>query len=124
MLWNLLLSWAVLLLTFGPLLAHPITDSAEMAYSGPVAVGEGGAAGAEDLSLTDLSDLLQTITGLGYSTQPSKELSRDGQTGLLPREVLREVLLEKPSQQSRPLGIRRQYRKRGNGADCFWKYCV
>lgn len=30
-----LLSWAVLLVASGPLLAHPITESAEMSYPGP-----------------------------------------------------------------------------------------
>ncbi|TNN74846.1 hypothetical protein EYF80_014946 [Liparis tanakae] len=32
---NHLLSWAFLLVASGPLLAHPITDSAEMPYQGP-----------------------------------------------------------------------------------------
>lgn len=35
MMCNHLLSWAFLLVASGPLLAHPITESAEMPYPGP-----------------------------------------------------------------------------------------
>ncbi|MCJ8741523.1 hypothetical protein PDJAM_G00071850 [Pangasius djambal] len=110
---NLLLSWTLLLLSVGPLLAHPVSETADMSYPGPDSAEEAGAVGPEDL---DLSSLLQRTAGLSLRV-----------SGLLPKEALKEVLLEKPghlSSLSHILGIKRPYRKRGNGADCFWKYCV
>lgn len=32
---NFLLSWTLLLLSIGPLLAHPVSETAEMSYPGP-----------------------------------------------------------------------------------------
>ncbi|XP_071378720.1 urotensin-2-like [Centroberyx affinis] len=121
---NQLLSWTFLLVASGPILAHPITDSAEMPYSGPVSVEDRG--GLDELSLAEQT---QDGAGLRYSTLMSGELSRDGvrTTGLLPRGMKREVLLEKQSLLnpfSHFLGIRKQFRKRGGNSECFWKYCV
>ncbi|TDH10272.1 hypothetical protein EPR50_G00073370 [Perca flavescens] len=120
---NLLLSWAFLLVASGPLLAHPITDSAEMPYPGPVSVEDG----LDDLSLSEQTFPPQD-GGLRYSTLISGEFNRDGvRTGLLPRGLKREVLLEKQSLLnpfSRVLGIRKQFRKRAGNSECFWKYCV
>ncbi|XP_053500219.1 urotensin 2, alpha [Ictalurus furcatus] len=117
---NLFLSWTLLLLSIGPLLAHPVSETADMSYPGPDSAEE--AVGPEDL---DLSTLLQRTAGLSYFPLHSKDGLRV--SGLLPKEALKEVLLEKPghlSSLSHILGIKRPYRKRGNGADCFWKYCV
>ncbi|XP_071750755.1 urotensin-2-like [Centroberyx gerrardi] len=121
---NQLLSWTFLLVASGPILAHPITDSAEMPYSGPVSVEDRG--GLDELSLAEQT---QDGAGLRYSTLMSGELSRDGvrTAGLLPRGMKREVLLEKQSLLnpfSHFLGIRKQFRKRGGNSECFWKYCV
>ncbi|KAK5863937.1 hypothetical protein PBY51_000921 [Eleginops maclovinus] len=123
---NHLLSWAFLLLASGQLLAHPITESAEMPYPGPVSVEDGGVGALDDLSLSEQT--FPSQDGLRYSTLISGEFNRDGvRTGLLPRGIKREVLLEKQSLLnpfSRVSGIRKQFRKRAGTAECFWKYCV
>ncbi|KAL4658564.1 prepro-urotensin II-beta-like [Arapaima gigas] len=137
MMCKLFLSWTLLLTASGFLLAHPITDSAEMAYSGPVmlrsvvtmSAEEGPALGPEGLSLSDQAYLSQISTGLTYPALMAQELGTDvfRTAGFLPREAVKEVLLEKQSRLnplSRLLGIRKQYRKRGNTSECFWKYCV
>ncbi|XP_029912035.1 urotensin-2-like [Myripristis murdjan] len=125
---NQLLSWTFLLVASGPLLAHPITESAEMPYSGPVSVEDRGVGSLDDLSLSEQSYPPQDA-GLRYSTLVSGELNRDSvrTTGLLPRGMKREVLLEKQALLnpfSHFLGIRKQFRKRGGNSECFWKYCV
>ncbi|KAF7664174.1 hypothetical protein LDENG_00185690 [Lucifuga dentata] len=123
-----LLSWAVLLVASGPLLAHPITESAEMPYPGPVSVEDRGIGVLEDMSLSEQTFPPQD-GGVRYSTLMSGEINRDGvrTTGLLPRGMKREVLLQKqslPNPFSHLLGIRKQFRKRGGNSECFWKYCV
>ncbi|XP_018614097.1 prepro-urotensin II-beta [Scleropages formosus] len=129
MMCRLFLSWTLLLSVSGSLLAHPITDSTEMAYSGPVSAEEGPALSVDEPSLSDQAYLSQSGTALGYPTLLARELSRDGlrTAGFFPREALKEVLLEKQSRLNpliRFLGTRKQYRKRGNTSECFWKYCV
>ncbi|KAM6929199.1 urotensin-2-like [Lycodopsis pacificus] len=122
---NQLLSWAFLLVASGPLLAHPITESEEMPYPGPVSVEDGGA--LDDLSLSEQTFPSRDGAGLRY-TLISGEYNKDGvRAGLLPRGMKREVLLEKQSLLnpfSRVLGIRKQFRKRAGNSECFWKYCV
>ncbi|XP_042347055.1 urotensin-2-like [Plectropomus leopardus] len=124
---NHLLSWAFLLVASGPLLAHPITESAEMPYPGPVSVEDRGVGALDDLSLSEQTFPPQD--GLRYSSLISGEFNRDGvrTTGLLPRGMKRDVLLEKQSLLnpfSHMLGIRKQFRKRSGNTECFWKYCV
>ncbi|XP_074538278.1 urotensin-2-like [Halichoeres trimaculatus] len=126
---NYLLSWAFLLLASGPLLAHPITESAEMPYPGPVSVEERGVSSLDDLSLSEQTFPLQDGAGLRYPALMSGEINRDGAraTGLFPRGMKREALMEKQSLLnpfSHVLGIRKQFRKRGGNSECFWKYCV
>uniref|UniRef100_A0A3B4VM86 Urotensin 2, alpha n=1 Tax=Seriola dumerili TaxID=41447 RepID=A0A3B4VM86_SERDU len=146
---NHLLSWAFLLVASGPLLAHPITESAEMPYPGPVSVEDRGVNTLDDLSLSEQAFPPQDGAGLRYSTLISGEINRDGKkhahfinvanwlmlyflsgvrtTGLLPRGMRREALLEKQSLLnpfSRVFGIRKQFRKRAGNSECFWKYCV
>ncbi|XP_059189809.1 urotensin-2-like [Centropristis striata] len=125
---NHLLSWAFLLVASGPLLAHPITESAEMPYPGPVSVEDRGVGTLDDLSLSEQSFQSQDGAGLRYSPLISGEFNREGlRTGLLPRGMKREVLLEKQSLLnpfSSVLGIRKQFRKRAGNSECFWKYCV
>ncbi|KAG7519278.1 urotensin-2-like [Solea senegalensis] len=121
---NHLLSWTVLLMASGPLLAHPITDSAEMIYPGAASVEERGVGTLDDLSLSEQGFPPQESAGLRYSS-----LLSDGvrTTGLFPRGMNREVLLEKQTllnPLSRAFGIRKQFRKRGGNSECFWKYCV
>ncbi|XP_068199158.1 urotensin-2-like [Antennarius striatus] len=117
---NHLLSWAFLLTATSPLLSHPITESAEMPYPGPVST-------EDDLTLSEQTFPLQDAQR--YSALISGEINRDGvrTTGLLPRGMKREVLLEKQSLLNpfhHMLGIRKQFRKRAGNSDCFWKYCV
>uniref|UniRef100_H3C1P4 Urotensin 2 n=1 Tax=Tetraodon nigroviridis TaxID=99883 RepID=H3C1P4_TETNG len=117
-----LLSWAALLGASGPLLGHPITESAEMPYAGPASLEDRGSLDAMDQSFP-LQD------GYGYSTLLLGESSRDGMrtSGLLPRGTKKEVLQEKQSLLnpfSHVLGIRKQFRKRHGNDECFWKYCV
>ncbi|XP_042265900.1 urotensin-2-like [Thunnus albacares] len=126
---NHLLSWAFLLVASGPLLAHPLTESAEMPYPGPVSVEDRGVEPLDDLTLSEQTFPPQDGAGLRYSALISGEINRDGvrTTGLLPRGMKREVLLEKQSLLnpfSRVLGIRKQFRKRAGNSECFWKYCV
>ncbi|XP_036386189.1 prepro-urotensin II-beta [Megalops cyprinoides] len=129
MMCKLLLSWALILAASGSVFSHPITDSGEVSYSGPVSMEEGRAVGPEDLSLSDQAYLSQSRTGLGYPSLLAGELGRDGirSVAYLPREAVKEVLLEKQSRLhpfARFLGTRKQYRKRGSTSECFWKYCV
>ncbi|KAJ8016765.1 hypothetical protein DPEC_G00010760 [Dallia pectoralis] len=103
---NLLLACTCLLVASVPLLAHPITDSAEMSYMGPLSVVDGGANRPDG-------------PGLIYA-----EFSRQG---LLPSQMKRDAFLEKQSLDnplSRFYGIRKQYMKREGTSECFWKYCV
>ncbi|XP_056131228.1 urotensin-2-like [Lampris incognitus] len=124
-----LLSLTVLLVAPGRLWAHPIADPAEMPYSGPVSVEDRGLGALEDLSLSDQNYAPQDGPALKYTSLVSGELNRDAfrTTGLLPRGMKREVLLEKQSSLSpfsHFLGIRKQFQKRGVNTECFWKYCV
>uniref|UniRef100_A0A8K9WSR6 Urotensin 2, alpha n=1 Tax=Oncorhynchus mykiss TaxID=8022 RepID=A0A8K9WSR6_ONCMY len=127
MMCNLLLSWTFLLVASSSLLAHPITDSAEMPYLGPVSLEDGGAGSPDELSFSEQTYLPQSGPGLRYSSLLSGELSRDGeitQTSWTPAST---VLLEKQSHLSpvsRFFGIRKPFRKRGGNSECFWKYCV
>ncbi|XP_076874558.1 urotensin 2, alpha [Brachyhypopomus gauderio] len=125
MICNLLLPWALLLLSIISLQAHPVPDSVDMLFSGPDSAEEAGIGGPDELSVSDVNSLLQRPGGLGYSPLFFRQGLKV--TGPLPRETLKEVLLEKPghfSSLSYLLGIRRPYRRRASGADCFWKYCV
>ncbi|XP_068997191.1 urotensin-2-like [Embiotoca jacksoni] len=126
---NHLLSWAFVLVACGPLLAHPITESAELPYSGPVSVEDRGIGMLDDLSFSEQPFPQQDGAGLRYSTLMSGEINRDGvrTTGLLPRGMKRGVLLEKQgllNPFSHVLGFRKQFRKRAGNSECFWKYCV
>ncbi|KAM6924684.1 urotensin-2-like [Xenentodon cancila] len=126
---NHLVSWAFVLMASGPLLAHPISESAEMPYPGPVSVEDRGMGTLDDLSLSEQPFPPQDAAGLRYSSLISGEVNRDGlrSTSLLPRGMKREVLLEKQSllnPLSHMLGIRKQFRKRTGNSECFWKYCV
>ncbi|XP_034392728.1 prepro-urotensin II-beta-like isoform X1 [Cyclopterus lumpus] len=72
---NHLLSWAFLLVASGPLLAHPITESAEMPYPGPVSVEDGGVGALDDLSEQTFPS--RDGAGLRYSTLISGEYNKD-----------------------------------------------
>ncbi|KAM8863579.1 urotensin-2-like [Spinachia spinachia] len=121
-----LVSWAFLLVACGPLLAHPIAESEEMLYPGPVSAEDGGIGALVDLFLSEQN--LPSRDALRYSSLTSGEYDKDGVgAGPLPRGTRGEVRLEKQSLLnpfSRPFGIRKQFRKRAGNSECFWKYCV
>uniref|UniRef100_A0A8C6VXY8 Uncharacterized protein n=1 Tax=Nothobranchius furzeri TaxID=105023 RepID=A0A8C6VXY8_NOTFU len=71
-----LLCWAFLLLASGPLLAHPITESAEMPYQG--ASEDQGIDTLGHLSLSEQTFPLHEGAGLRYSTFISGEKLPDG----------------------------------------------
>ncbi|KAM9855582.1 urotensin-2-like [Aulostomus maculatus] len=126
---NHLLFWAFLLVASGSLLAHPITESAEMPYPDPVSMEDREVGPLDSLSLSEQNFPLQDASGLRYSALLSGEMNREGVrgVGLLPRGMKREVLLEKQSLLnpfSHVSGIRKQFRKRAGNTECFWKYCV
>ncbi|CAL8319301.1 unnamed protein product [Merluccius merluccius] len=110
-----ILPWALLLVAPGPLWAHPITDSAEMPYSGPVSAEDRGVGSLDELLLSEPTFPQQDAAGLRYAALLSSELSRDG------------FMSEKQSLLnpfSRFLGMKKTLRKRGGNTECFWKYCV
>ncbi|PWA31648.1 hypothetical protein CCH79_00006568 [Gambusia affinis] len=120
-----LFSWAFVLVASGTLLAHPITESAEMPYPGPASVEVRVIGTLDDESLPEQTFIPQDGAALRYSTLVSGEVNRDGvrTINLVPRGVRREVLLEKQSllkPYSRLLGIRKQLRKRNGNSECFW----
>ncbi|KAJ0036989.1 hypothetical protein NQD34_005666, partial [Periophthalmus magnuspinnatus] len=129
---NHLVSWALLLVNAGSLLAHPITDSAEMPYQGPVSLEDHALGPLDDLSLSPE----EAAAAFRLSTLLPVDSSRDGQTlslslsfnfaadvidanspPLVPQAAVFGPL-------SHVLGIRKHFRKRAGTADCFWKYCV
>ncbi|XP_017264968.1 urotensin 2, alpha [Kryptolebias marmoratus] len=121
---NHFLCWVFVLVASGPLFAHPITESAEMAYPGPVSAEDRRIGSLDDLSLSEQTFPPQDGAGLRYSTFLS---NRDSVGSLLPRGIKREVILEKQSPlkpYSHMLSIRKQFGKREGNSECFWKYCV
>ncbi|XP_039508838.1 urotensin 2, alpha isoform X1 [Pimephales promelas] len=73
MICNLLLSCSVLLLSCSRLLAHPVTDTADRTYSGLDSVELAGVISPDDLTVSDLNDLLQRAAVVGYPPQLSRE---------------------------------------------------
>uniref|UniRef100_A0A8C5BCI8 Urotensin 2, alpha n=1 Tax=Gadus morhua TaxID=8049 RepID=A0A8C5BCI8_GADMO len=73
-----ILPWALLLVASGPLWAHPITDSAERPYSGPVSVEDQGVGSLDELSLSEQTFPLQDPAGLRYASLLASELNREG----------------------------------------------
>ncbi|XP_054627834.1 urotensin-2-like [Dunckerocampus dactyliophorus] len=125
---NYFLSWVVLVMAFCPLLAHPITESAEIPYPELVSMKDRGVGRLDEISLSEHTFTPQDVSGFRYSALIPGEINRDGvrTTGLLPKGLKSEVLLEKHLQNPfiHMLGIHKQFRKRGENSECFWKYCV
>ncbi|XP_063065504.1 urotensin 2, alpha [Engraulis encrasicolus] len=111
MIGKVLLSCVLLLVMAGSLTAHPVTDSAELPYTGPVLVEEDGMVPPEEISLADSRGRAQDLSPLLSSNAAA----------LVQRDALRQMLLGK--RHYRPYSGWRAYRKRG-ASDCFWKYCV
>ncbi|XP_023656945.1 prepro-urotensin II-beta-like [Paramormyrops kingsleyae] len=129
MMCKMLLSWTLLLIASGPLLSHPIVDSAEMSYSLPGSLEEGQTASHDELPLTYQAYLSPSGMYLSYPAMETGEFSKDGllAAGILPEGAVKKVVFKNQSRLNpfaHFLGTRRQFRKRGNASECFWKYCV
>uniref|UniRef100_A0A8C6Z3J6 Urotensin 2 n=2 Tax=Nothoprocta perdicaria TaxID=30464 RepID=A0A8C6Z3J6_NOTPE len=108
-----------------PLLSAPIINASEMSYQlsasedsrlNPERVGSPGSASL----LQFLPGLLGTPAednkaGLSRSSYSPGESNKETPFGSHPRIALLGRLLTKD---------RKQYKKRGNLSECFWKYCV
>ncbi|XP_048877631.1 prepro-urotensin II-beta isoform X2 [Brienomyrus brachyistius] len=129
MMCKMLLSWTLLLAASGPLLSHPIADSAEMSYSLPGSLEEGQAASHDEMPLTNQAYLSPSGMYLSYPAMATGEFSENDlrAAGILPEGAIKKVVFKKQSRLNpfgHFLGTRRQFRKRENASECFWKYCV
>ncbi|XP_035239098.1 prepro-urotensin II-beta-like [Anguilla anguilla] len=100
-----------------------------MRYTEPVLDEDGGAVGLGEFSISDRDRASQSGTGPGVPALLREELHRDGSrsAGFIPVGSVKEGLLENSGSLhpfQRFLGSRKQYEKRGNPTECFWKYCV
>ncbi|NXC74167.1 UTS2 protein, partial [Anhinga anhinga] len=108
-----------------PLLSLPITNASEMPYrhsaeeDSRLNLARLGSLGSTSL-LQFLPELLGTLTednkaGLSPSSYNPRENIKETFYGNHPRIALLGRFLTKD---------RKQYKKRGNLSECFWKYCV
>ncbi|KAM9370135.1 urotensin-2 [Phaethornis superciliosus] len=108
-----------------PLSSLPIINASEKAYQIPadeelrLNLGQLGSLGRTSL-LQSLPELLGTLTednkpGLSPSSYNPKESIKQTFYGNRPQIALLGRFLTKN---------RKQYKKRGNLSECFWKYCV
>ncbi|NXF55237.1 UTS2 protein, partial [Oceanites oceanicus] len=108
-----------------PLLSLPITNASEMSYQlsadedSRLNLEQLGSLGSTSL-LQLLPELLGTLTednkaGLSPSSYDPRENIKETFYGNHPRIALLGRFLTKN---------RKQYKKRGNLSECFWKYCV
>ncbi|NXJ84678.1 UTS2 protein, partial [Trogon melanurus] len=108
-----------------PLSSLPIINASEMSYQlsadedSRLNPGRLGNLGSTSL-VQFLPELLGTLTednkaGLGPSSYSSRENTKEAFYGNHPRIALLGRFLTKD---------RKQYKKRGNLSECFWKYCV
>ncbi|NXW04652.1 UTS2 protein, partial [Fregetta grallaria] len=108
-----------------PLLSLPITNASEMSYQlsadedSRLNLEQLGSLGSTSL-LQFLPELLGTLTednkaGLSPSSYDPRENIKEIFYGNHPRIALLGRFLTKD---------RKQYKKRGNLSECFWKYCV
>ncbi|NWS75784.1 UTS2 protein, partial [Crotophaga sulcirostris] len=109
-----------------PLLSHPIINASEMSYQHSGKTEDSrldlerlGSPGSSSL-LQFLPELLGTLAednkaGLSPSSYNPRENIKEVFHGKHPRIALLGRFLTKD---------RKQYKKRGNLSECFWKYCV
>ncbi|NWU59557.1 UTS2 protein, partial [Dromas ardeola] len=108
-----------------PLLTLPIINASEMSYQlsadedSRLNLERLGSLGSTSL-LQFLPELLGTLTednkaGLSHSSYNPRENIKETFHGNHPRIALLGRFLTKD---------RKQYKKRGNLSECFWKYCV
>ncbi|XP_061457854.1 urotensin-2-like [Rhineura floridana] len=125
------LGWICLsLVSFsGPVWALPVLSSSEVSYWLPAA-DEDARIDLEALNSNSRGPLMQTPQGLA-GAQVEDTLRKAGlrpNSFTPPRESAKQALFGSLSQNtllSRLLATgRKQYKKRGNLSECFWKYCV
>uniref|UniRef100_A0A7M4EXK4 Urotensin 2 n=1 Tax=Crocodylus porosus TaxID=8502 RepID=A0A7M4EXK4_CROPO len=122
---RLVFCWLIIISLSCPLSSLPIRDFSEMSYQ-LSAEDDNSKLTLERLDALGRASLLQTLQGL---LDAQNEDSKTGRTdlpylhghtpgalyGSHPRLALLSRLLAKE---------RKQYKKRGNLSECFWKYCV
>ncbi|NXL83070.1 UTS2 protein, partial [Alectura lathami] len=108
-----------------PLLSLPIINTSEMSYQ--LSADEDSRLNLEQLGSLEstslpqfLQELFSTLTDnnkadLSSSSYNPRENNKETSYGNHPRTALLGHLLTKD---------RKQYKKRGNLSECFWKYCV
>ncbi|NXI57334.1 UTS2 protein, partial [Chloroceryle aenea] len=119
------LVFCCLIISFScPLSSLPIINTSEISYQ--ISADEDSRLNMEQLGslgstslLQFLPELLDTLTednkaGLGRSYSPRENI-KEAFYGNHPRIALLGRFLSKD---------RKQYKKRGNLSECFWKYCV
>ncbi|NXK54921.1 UTS2 protein, partial [Chauna torquata] len=121
-----LLFCCLIIISFScPLFSLPIINASEMSYQlsddeeSRLNLEQLGRVGSTSL-LQFLQELLGTLTednkaGLSSSSHNPRENIKETFYGNHPRTALLGRLLTKD---------RKQYKKRGNLSECFWKYCV
>ncbi|NXW43554.1 UTS2 protein, partial [Nyctiprogne leucopyga] len=118
--------YCLIIISFScPLSSFPIINASEMSYQlsadedSRLNLEQLGSLGSNSL-LQFLPDLLGTLTednkaGLSPSSYNPRENTKETFYGNHPRIALLGRFLTKD---------RKQYKKRGNLSECFWKYCV
>ncbi|NXL62721.1 UTS2 protein, partial [Chordeiles acutipennis] len=118
--------YCLIIISFScPLSSFPIINASEMSYQlsadedSRLNLERLGSLGSNSL-LQFLPDLLGTLTeenkaGLSPSSYNPRENNKENFYGNHPRIALLGRFLTKD---------RKQYKKRGNLSECFWKYCV
>ncbi|XP_048877630.1 prepro-urotensin II-beta isoform X1 [Brienomyrus brachyistius] len=90
---------------------------------------EGQAASHDEMPLTNQAYLSPSGMYLSYPAMATGEFSENDlrAAGILPEGAIKKVVFKKQSRLNpfgHFLGTRRQFRKRENASECFWKYCV
>ncbi|XP_067423072.1 urotensin-2 [Emydura macquarii macquarii] len=110
-----------------PLLSLPITDSSEGSYQ--LSADEDARLNLERLDSLGRASLLQTLPRLlGAHTEDSPSKAGLSPSSYNPRENVKEAFYGSHPQIALLSHLlakdRKQYKKRGNLSECFWKYCV
>ncbi|XP_006031433.1 urotensin-2 isoform X1 [Alligator sinensis] len=123
---RLVFCWLIIISLSCPLSSLPIRDFSEMSYQ-LSAEDDNSKLTLERLDALGRASLLQTLqglldaqnkdskTGLSFHSYSPQESMKEALYGSHPRLALLSRLLAKD---------RKQYKKRGNPSECFWKYCV
>ncbi|KAM9444125.1 prepro-urotensin II-beta [Clarias gariepinus] len=122
MLGKAVLACALLLMVLEPLLTLPITQLADMSYTGPVSEEE-QMMSPDETSYSEQAFMSPGSAGIGF---PSFLIGDKSREALRTSQFIKEALKEKPwlNRLSHFLVGRKQYHKREGNSECFWKYCV